>query len=496
MKPHGTTVPTCISYQIEMFSAYAYGRLCQNIDDPSPTCVGSDQAGVFASIDEEDIRGRCAADARCEGYSRLSDPLRFHLLKTWKNYARVLRGNWTTFRKLDLCAVPSQAHADTRHAQRLVAEMRTWADEAWHKLAPMTSAKLFMARHAQLSSFAGSELAPAAGAPVFYPFSGADIMTATALFPAAPHYVMLAALPFGDVDCFLSAPCRAQAVRTSMSFLTIWRTHYFAWTESSSMADLFRDVIGPTTNRSIGVLPALLLQLRALGHELTGIERSSSGEYVSLRTNRSRISFVSRKLGMHDSAHTPAAEVGWLNSLLGRHAQPRSYATFLKAADAPVVQDIIRAPVFTQWLLGASAAIVADETGLPPSSFGRDEWSVAGLGNFVTLDSAYRAANIFRWYDSVAVCNESELRTRAVGLRVRSISTTYEGCRDRNERTRLTRTELARCFRGAELPFAFGYGDGKGSVGRGLLMAAMRRTRGSLPRPNDLLVEMPPSCSD
>ena len=73
------------------------------------------------------------------------------------------------------------------------------------------------------------------GLPCFYPFGGADLLTATALVPDAPHYIIVSKLPLGDPECFLNAKCRSAALMPLFYYFRAWADHFFAWTETSYM---------------------------------------------------------------------------------------------------------------------------------------------------------------------------------------------------------------------------------------------------------------------
>ena len=109
------------------------------------------------------------------------------------------------------------------------------------------------------------------------------MLSAAALFPRAPEYVMLSTgLGAGSASCYASAPCRTQATAAVNQFMRRWeQLNGLAWTETREMSRLFGPAAslagahrlqpnetGQAERLELGALPMLLFSLAALGHQL------------------------------------------------------------------------------------------------------------------------------------------------------------------------------------------------------------------------------------
>ena len=158
------------------------------------------------------------------------------------------------------------------------------------------------------------------------------------------------------------------------------------------------------------------------------------------------VTYVSRRVGGSmqpfwdeegaDRTADAAAELEWLSREVLGEASTR-YVTVLKAAGSG--WHLFNRPDWTSWLLGRSAAIVSDETGLVPwiyatrSAGGGDDWVVRGYGNYERLHKLAHQSLMIKQNEGV------------------------------------NHAELANCFRGRELPFVWGYGTTKA---RGVMLTA------------------------
>ncbi len=200
-------------------------------DFDSATCDGAAIDGSL-NISVREIERRCAADLQCAGYSyRLDKQQNFDLLPeyadAWRHgrertlhQAVPLVGFWNwapvtpqyaTFIKEDLCAID-------REPSLVAAHMASWAEHAWLQLSEWernaernrvranrsallsngtqsrygTAAATEPASLASVLSgfraFAEERLPPRARRlPVFYPFSGFDLLTARSFFAHSPR---------------------------------------------------------------------------------------------------------------------------------------------------------------------------------------------------------------------------------------------------------------------------------------------------------------------
>ena len=303
--------------------------------------------------------------------------------------------------------------------------------------------------------------------PVLYPFSGADLLTAHAMFPNAPSYTLIADFPTGDPSCFLDAACAAKANASATAFFSHWSNLRFARQSTNLMRRAFA---------TSGQLPALLLSLRLIGLPVVYVtmhtyERQADGggggaaaasrpssnkiqiPSITLYTTKGKVTFHSLLLRSDPSEHIKLNKQDWPNlARWGRGnafidsqlalvseaigadltGQRQLYVTMFKAAP----HWILRNAWMASWVLKVSAATLHDETGLRPRYYNNS------LG-----------ATMHGWV-SVASGAFREFENREVKW--------YPG----------EKAELQRLFSGPELPFQFGYAQ---SGGHGVLLAAWRR---------------------
>ena len=212
--------------------------------------------------------------------------------------------------------------------------------------------------------------------PVAYLFSGCDLFTARALFPAAPRYLLWAEFPVGDPRCFADEACAANATVGALGWLSDVHSKDFAVSVTSRMAKYFAS--------PHGLLAGLLLSAHLLGMRLVGaaVHRSSySG--VSLRTlhggQQHRVHYV--------SGHLP-----------GRGPGGELQSFLAKAGFIPAVHIFKGGPkAVVRWLgprllANWSSMVVQDESGLDLQQFREDGWDVRLSGGFLDFVSDQKVA--------------------------------------------------------------------------------------------------------
>ena len=317
--------------------------------------------------------------------------------------------------------------------------------------------------------------------PVLYLFSGGDLWTAQDLFPESSRFTMVSALPLGDLNCYLSEPCRKAAVSHVNWYFNHWRDRHYSWTETVLMEKWLRDYRVPSGNQSVGVLPLLLLSLHAHGHELHDVVQTASAHSVTLVTDRgTSVQYASYQLGRQrqplSGARSP--EHGLLKDLrvldhvlnrstsvtatthatTGRSSSPYAVQSprlvcLIKAAES--AWQLTSRPAFQDWLLPKLDAAVSDETGLQLSAF-TSEWRVRAFGQFEGLERAYADRGLRSTWDQVD-CHD--------------VADASAACAERKRLAQQMRADVVRRFTGAPLPFVFGYGHQKI---HGVLLAAWR----------------------
>ena len=113
------------------------------------------------------------------------------------------------------------------------------------------------ARVAELSTFtAGVFPAEVFTHPVFYPFGGADLVTAHGLFPFAREIFLQSSIRAGRFACFLSAQCSHLATNSVVGFFDHWlgSNTNMSWAGTGTMEKVF----------VVGALPTLLVMMHIL----------------------------------------------------------------------------------------------------------------------------------------------------------------------------------------------------------------------------------------
>ena len=303
------------TYSRFMMGAFHTGRrcgtCCDGNDTSSAMCAGSELDGAFQLRKTSllEVEARCSRDEACAGYYAWNKPpnytdvgdmvrpvtrwgttgsgFRFKSGKVygWAKLERV-GCSWPDLRRRGATAdavqrnLPAPATAAMAPAipgpEHLLAPMREWVDEAWAKLQQSGALGHMRLRADQLRNFTRGRLPSAARElPVLYLFGGADLLTASWLFPSATRHTLMSALPLGQPSCFLQAACRAQAHKAVADYFQDWAHNSYAWTQSEYMVNYW-------FTPKVGVLPALLLSLRILGERLVAMERSSSYDEIAL----------------------------------------------------------------------------------------------------------------------------------------------------------------------------------------------------------------------
>ena len=467
-------------------------RVHNESDYASPICVGAAIDGSL-NITVHEMRVRCADDLQCAGFSYESSegapPSRgktiypaVPLVGFWNNAPTVL--GYNTYAKEDLCAVENQAE--------LVPAITTWANHTWGRLNAAKVSKYTAHQRIVSSSIRdfGDELSAvlhrfsafgaavlprrARALPVFYPFSGFDLLVCRAFFPNAKRIVLTSNLPFGDLSCYLHKECSYKLMRATMAVFTNWEGHGFAWIEENILIGTMvsQPRLVDEHNATYGIGPLLVTCLTALGMEFSGISVRKGTNIVTLHTKEGTdIVYAGMALGVRPLKH----EISFLDKLLGGGSggggaeggaeDPlRMYATITKAA--ALGWQYIRQPEFTKWMVERSAAAISDETGLSPSAYRShidaahaslsSSWRVLGYGSFRALEQTYH---------DLAIPEMWQRRGSRPGEPYHNLSVAWQD-------------EFSKFFDGCpSLPFVWGYGSElHGEDARGVLLAIVRES--------------------
>ena len=290
----------------------------------------------------------------------------------------------------------------------VVDAMRSWGEEARATLRSRSS--LVDAWLEQLRAF-GRKALPrqALSLPVFYPFAGADLLTAAALFSQASRFVLLSQLDVGEPLCFVDAACRNASMHATLGvrgfakpwspsepFMRMWQTQGFAWTQTTNMRRNFNTSWGGANTVPLGVLPVMLLSLSMLRARLKSVEvrpGPSGSRVLVLQSSTFQLNYVGCFSLTSESLSTELAELS--STLLGRDV-----ATLVKAAEG--ARWLTASPEFADFVLSVSAAVVHDDTGLLPTAYEpttkrkhkTSEWTVRTYGNYSAVAEGYKCLDM------------------------------------------------------------------------------------------------------
>ena len=466
-------------------------RRCEPNAPLDGVCVGAAADGFLYNVSHADVRHRCARDDRCVGYTRDPQKSRILPLASLHNRVNMVPGR-VTYRKVDdYCGLP----LGLGDGQRLHEAMRSWAAEAAFRLATERANTVrYLREHlGNLTQFSAQNRLATPRMPVLYLFSGADLLTARALSPGAPAYVLSSALPFGDARCFLYDECRGRALGKLFEFVMAWRSTQFAWTNTDFMNSWLKEK-APGTNTSLGVLPILLWSLAEANETVVSLERSPTSRHAAvLRTDRrTTVTYISLSFGRRanergedDWSRFLRADLATLDAALegtadrsNPHGHRGKWLSVIKAAEGS--WTLTSQPQFREWLFSQVWGAVHDETGVHPSVFSNASMQVRCFGNFGGLPRAYEALHIkdVRW--PVSGTGESR-RWDASGevprlCRLGRAGTLPDGeCAVLRKVAAQSRDDYSRlCRGGTSLPLVFGYGVASPPASRGVLVVATR----------------------
>jgi hypothetical protein len=286
-----------------------------------------------------------------------------------------------------LAAMPLAGASPLKKFDRLQAYQRTaeFLNAKWQEVQEK--------RWKAMTSWVGTEVRPHinAGLPLLYMFGGPDFLSAHVLYPDAPRYVL----------CGLETVGRVPEME--------------AWNDekATEALDMVAAVLKPVLDQGFfitsemggnllksgayGVLPFLYVFTVRTGNTITGVQyvtldeaggihNVSGDDPVKSGARGVRITFVRDKAAAPQELYyfrtdlsdkAVAADKRFL-LFLGKLGQANTY---LKAA-----QCLMHTKDFSQirdYLLGHSATILQDDSGIPYHSFDPAQWTVALYGNYI-----------------------------------------------------------------------------------------------------------------
>ena len=298
-------------------------------------------------------------------------------------------------------------------------------------------------RQSRIKNFSSATLPDLPNAPVLYLFSGVDLLTARAFFPASTTYLLVANLHVGHADCLCSSSCFQRALANAKAFLDNWASFQYARLSTGRMELLAREQDG---SRMLGIIPALLLNLalefdgpdEVVQIDIGSQNGSAHPSTIRMQTRRFAVTYRSLLLSL-DPTGSDAPQKDFVPNLAAWRAgsahvdaQLRGLEQSFKLSTHGVISIFKSAPHWilgtdwmAQWVLDHSVAVLQDETGLRLDHFD----AVASHKHHATTSWFTRHAGQFpgfakrerEWYAS----------------EIENLSTTFSG---------------------PQLPFRFGYG--------------------------------------
>lgn len=270
---------------------------------------------------------------------------------------------------LSSCSLPHDAKFDVRATKEEIMSMYDFMDDAlsktekWHGKYGETAERIFQWRQENLFRV------PLHTSAV-YLFSGMDMVTLAGMQPFAHSHTLLAEFKRGDFNIFTEETCRSAALESAVS----WMGHVFLRDFLFSNTNEMRDFFSKSCERGdIGILPALLLNARLLGHQV--IDATQRGSLVTLYTQVrhgsnwrcGKISYIGGNMieGPDDLTE----------SVLG---VPPPWFVLVKAGP----HDLMRRQWFADLIVAKSATIVQDESGPLPKHLKERGMDVVPYGDF------------------------------------------------------------------------------------------------------------------
>ncbi len=317
----------------------------------------------------------------------------------WTGAARVLAG----------MKIPG-SHELGEFSQRPgVVQHRAEFDRAWTKFAAE--------RLKPVRAFATSELSgPASAGPLYYPFSGPDILYALSLFPNAAEYALAGLEPVGDVpdlaklDDEQVAGSLAQLRRSLNAMLA------FSFFRTNDMREEFAN------NKLSGVTPILLIFLARHQAEIKAVEPfilekdgnlrlTTPGSLYNLPSSRipgvritfnmptepreRKLYYFSGDISDNGLAHTPQY-LSWMHAF-----EPR--VTFVKSASYLMHKSYFSG--VRSFILERSSLVLQDDSGIPIRLVSEQTWERKMYGAYagpIPLFSSWYQQDMKAAYDKAA----------------------------------------------------------------------------------------------
>jgi hypothetical protein len=246
-------------------------------------------------------------------------------------------------------------------------------------------------RFSKMRDWRNTELADANATtnPVFYPFSGPDVLNAFILFPKAKSYTLLALEPIGELPDFQSMNEKQKQeyyLSVEVSLNDLLKKSYFI--TKNMLYHLQK-------NKVNGTVPLMCLFLKRTGNTIVNVksigidssgaifERADSSKYKG--TKGVRIDFVTAESSELRSVYYFKCDLGdaglkankgltnYLQKLPTVHTYLKSASYLLHYRDFSTVRDVI---------FDKSDFIVQDDSGIAYHYFDKEKWKIQLYGKY------------------------------------------------------------------------------------------------------------------
>jgi hypothetical protein len=264
------------------------------------------------------------------------------------------------------------------------------SDKAWNTYAHDRLPALSGFAHSELSDFAKSQ------ATVFYPFSGPDSLTATAFFPRASTYVLVALEPPGTLtglSKFLKKDLPGELTELRTTFDSLLQRSFFITRQMD------HQLRGQVTD---GVLPLVLVELVRTGNTVLGCEFLwvDESSRVLVRPAEQKIHDWGFALDYRNDNDASLHRLYYFSvNLASDHLDKNPEFQKQMAALGPVVTYLkstsymLHRPEFStirDRILSMSTAVLQDDSGVPYRFFTPDKWNVQLYGEYQQPYGSFR----------------------------------------------------------------------------------------------------------
>lgn len=274
----------------------------------------------------------------------------------------------------------------------LAAVARTQVWQRYARQLETSFAKLESQQLAPMRKWRGSVLAehPASHGPVFYPFSGPDLVYLLNLFPEAHTYVLTGLEPIGKMPALDAANLPGLERRLRSVSRALYALLEFSFFRTNDLSANLED------GQADGVLPILLLFLERMDYQILAVERfrlDVTGQWCALdefRLQKSDVAGV--RLHFLRRGERVVRQLVYLSADIGDAGLARTpqYEAYIRALDPQAVlyksaSYLPHKPYFSRiraLSLQQARLLLQDDSGIPLKSFDPALWDRQLYGRY------------------------------------------------------------------------------------------------------------------